>query len=517
MHDRDPHPPFLYLATAAELPIDRDPGRDATYLIHRTPNPNTPSTPNMPNIVCDAAVHQAIGCDAAVRDAAVRNAVDQTTGKAAVSFPDLMFRVDAHGILVGYYPSQVQEIQWLKDSCVGQPIETVLSEDLAAWVTHYVSETLATGALQSGEYVLSVNQRWHHYEARFMPDADQTVLAIVRDITDRKMMEAAMRVSELQHHQRALELERTLKELRETQAQLIQSEKLSSLGQLVAGVAHEINNPVSFIHGNLEHVEGYVEDLLFLLELYQAHFPNPGEVIESALEEVELPFIQEDLPAAIASMRMGTKRICEIVTSLRKFSRKDEAEKKPCDIHEGIDSTLVILQHRLKARQSNPGVEVFKDYGIVPKIECYGSQLNQVFMNLISNAIDAMESNNSPREIYIRTRVQTTESAEFNLFCDQQPVPTVAISIADTGCGIPDHVRSHLFDPFFTTKPVGKGTGLGLSISHNIIVKQHGGALLCNSMPDGGTQFTILLPMCEVCSPPGLGGAVVEHTFKRFS
>jgi signal transduction histidine kinase len=289
----------------------------------------------------------------------------------------------------------------------------------------------------------------------------------------------------------AQKLEQTLKELQQTQTQLIQTEKMSSLGQLVAGIAHEINNPVNFIHGNLKHIDSYTQDLLELLQLYQEAYPNPGLAIREHIAEIDLDFLLIDLPKTLTSMKVGCDRIRQIILSLRNFSRLDESEMKLVDIHEGIDSTLLILQHRLKAKVDYLTIEVVKNYGNLPLIECYVGQLNQVFMNLLSNAIDALESYNSqrssadikanPNKITITTEVLKSNQ--------------VTIRIADNGSGIPESVRSRLFEPFFTTKPIGKGTGLGLSISYQIVVEKHGGKLWCVSEPGYGTEFWIEIPI----------------------
>lgn len=285
-------------------------------------------------------------------------------------------------------------------------------------------------------------------------------------------------------------LQETLSELQRTQLQMIQSEKMSGLGQLVAGVAHEINNPVNFIHGNLSYVEGYSQDLLNIVALFQQHYPNPPDGLQTDMEDAELDFMKEDFPKVVASMKMGTERIREIVLSLRNFSRMDEAEMKAVDVHEGIESTLTILQNRLKAHSERPEIEVIREYGQLPMVECYAGQLNQAFMNILSNAIDALETMNgsrrveeikaNPNKITIRTAVLP----------DQQ----VEIAIADNGPGIPEDVRSRVFDPFFTTKPVGQGTGMGMSISYSIVVDRHKGSLKC-AVTDQGTEFTIQIPI----------------------
>ncbi|MBD2129438.1 GAF domain-containing protein [Microcoleus sp. ZQ-A2] len=296
----------------------------------------------------------------------------------------------------------------------------------------------------------------------------------------------------------AQQLEQTLIELRQTQAQLVQSEKMSSLGQLVAGVAHEINNPVSFIYGNLMHASDYAQDILGLLQLYQQYYPHPVPEIEGEIAAIDLDFLLEDLPKLLSSMKVGAERICEIVAALRNFSRFAEAEIKPVDLHEGVDSTLMILQNRLKASGGHPEIKVIKEYGNLPLVECYAGQLNQVFMNLLSNAIDAIDEQNqtlTPGQInanpsYIRVCTELCNDYE------------VAIRIADNGPGIAEDVKARLFDPFFTTKPVGTGTGLGLSISYQIVVEKHGGQLHCYSQLGQGTEFVIQIPIQQPPKKP---------------
>ena len=287
------------------------------------------------------------------------------------------------------------------------------------------------------------------------------------------------------------ELESTITELKNTQLKLVQSEKMSSLGQMVAGIAHEINNPVSFVHGNLFPAYDYAQDLLNILELYQKHYPNPSEEIQEAIEVVELDFLKADFTKLLDSMKIGTKRIKEIVISLRNFSRLDEAEFKEADIHEGINNTVMILHHRLKDESKHGEIEVIKEYGQLPLVECYAGQLNQVFMNILANAVDALDEYNSQRTIEQRKENPSKIVISTKVISGS----FVEIQIADNGVGISQEVQSKLFDPFFTTKEVGKGTGLGLSISYQIIVDKHRGKLFCSSQPFEGTKFTIQIPV----------------------
>lgn len=281
--------------------------------------------------------------------------------------------------------------------------------------------------------------------------------------------------------------------LQEAQAKLIQTEKMSSLGQLVAGVAHEINNPINFIYGNLPHAAEYTQELLKLIELYQEKYPNPETEIQDLEEEMDLEFLVTDLRQIQASMSMGANRIREIVLSLRNFSRFDEAEMKDVNIHEGIDSTLLILQNRLKETPNNCAINLVKEYGNLPLLECYAGQLNQVFMNIISNAIDALEKLRNKEETENHDRVPTI-IIHTELSGDKS---RAVIRIKDNGCGISDEHKSKLFDPFFTTKPVGKGTGLGLSICYQIVVDKHKGDLRCVSEPKKGTEFIIEIPIYQ--------------------
>ncbi|MGB3649885.1 MAG: ATP-binding protein [Rivularia sp. (in: cyanobacteria)] len=302
------------------------------------------------------------------------------------------------------------------------------------------------------------------------------LIKLKQNITNREQVEQDLRDTNKQ-------LNHTLGKLKQTQVQLIQSEKMSSLGEMVAGIAHEINNPVNFIYANLNYVNTYVSDLLDLLSLYQQHYPNPHCEIKDKETAIEVNFLAEDLPNILSSMNSGAERIQNIVLSLRNFSRLDEAQKKSVDIHEGIDSTLLILQHRFNATLKRPAIEIIKEYGKLPKVECYAAQLNQVFLNILSNAIDAIEERNIAQSPTIRIRT------------DISPENHLLIMIADNGMGIPEEIQPRIFDPFFTSKPVGKGKGLGLSIAYQVVVKKHNGHLKYRTKVGKGTEFLIEIPI----------------------
>ncbi|MDZ8050199.1 MAG: sensor histidine kinase [Aulosira sp. ZfuVER01] len=301
---------------------------------------------------------------------------------------------------------------------------------------------------------------------------------------------------ELEHkntllEQKFAEANQAYDELKQLQIKLVQGEKLSSLGQMFAGISHEINNPVNFIYGNLIHANEYTQEMLHLLHLYQEDYPNPTPLIQSELEYLDIEFIDNDLLNLLKSMNFGARRIREIVKSMQIFSQGDEVKLAEFDIHECIDGTLTILNHRLKVQPEHPGIEVVKEYNLFQLVECHVGQLNQVFMNIIANAIDALDEYNqqrsledikqNPSQIKIRTMMIEDD--------------WVAIHISDNGPGMCEEVKAKLFNPFFTTKAVGKGTGLGLSISRQIIVEKHGGSIDCQSTPGKGTEFIIKIPV----------------------
>ncbi len=329
-----------------------------------------------------------------------------------------------------------------------------------------------------------------------LSDANQE---LADEVTERQRVAESLQQSETLLKAQTKQLQIALEELKQTQAQLVQTEKMSSLGQLVAGIAHEINNPVNFIYGNLIHAQGYTQDLLDLVQCYQQEYSHSTAIIQNKIEAIDWEFLKEDLPKLLDSMQVGAKRIHEIVQSLRNFSRLDESEIKSVDIHEGIDSTLMILKSRLSVTKNYPKIEVFKEYKSLPLVECYPGKLNQVFMNILVNAIDSLEEQlsiqdleNSPIFSYkpwIRIGTEVTDNS------------WVIIRIADNGKGLTTEQSSKLFDPFFTTKPVGKGTGLGLSISYQIVVELHGGQLYCISEPNQGAEFIIKIPCWQSINP----------------
>ncbi|MBP0005359.1 MAG: hybrid sensor histidine kinase/response regulator [Cyanobacteria bacterium SBC] len=322
-----------------------------------------------------------------------------------------------------------------------------------------------------------------------------------------RRLQKQLQASEATAREKSQLLTQVLQQVQQTQSQLVQQAKMSSIGQLVAGVAHEINNPVNFIYGNLTHLSEYTNSLMDLLQLYQQALPASSPDIEATIEEIDLDFIQGDLPKLVDSMRVGTERIQQIVRSLRNFSHLDQAEVKAVDLHEGLDNTLTILQHRLKAKFDRAEIQLSKSYGQIPKIECHAGQLNQVFTNVFANAIDALEER---RRLSLRSPSQPHLLPTISIETYLKENDRVCIVIADNGTGMSEVVRQQMFDPFFTTKDIGVGTGLGMSISYQIVVEKHGGNIHCDSLPGKGTTFTIEIPIKVVEARKPLAVALQE-------
>ncbi len=398
--------------------------------------------------------------------------------------------------LLGYTSD---EITAMDSSLIPQLIHP---EDLPKIMKHFASfGVIEDGETREIEYrIRAADGQFLWLQSRdtiFSRNADgqaKVIIGVSQDITTRKHSEEALRQSEEREREKARDLESALRSLRSTQTQLIQTEKMSSLGQLVAGIAHEINNPVNFIHANIDYLNQYTKQLLDLVSLYEQEYPEPNSKIVDRIQEIDLDFMAEDLRKVVGSMQVGTERIRQIVLSLRNFSRLDESAMKPVDIHAGIESTLLILQHRLKSRDSRPEIEVIKEFGQLPLVECYASQLNQVFMNIIANGIDAIE------ERYQKLSVPRSETHSGRIaICTRVTAQnTVMVEISDNGTGMPQEIVDRIFNPFFTTKAVGKGTGLGMSIAHSIVVEKHNGKIKCISSIGCGTTFQIEIPNDKV-------------------
>jgi len=393
-------------------------------------------------------------------------------------------------------PLPTEDFLGKESNFIGKKVSEVLSEDLAIWLMHYVEQTLLSSNIEIAEFMKRINDKWHGYETRFVKSGKDEVLAIVRDVSHSKEAEAHRLQTEALLRMQKQQLEKTLGELKLAQSQLVQNEKMVGLGQLVSGIAHEINNPISFIYGNLSYLDQYIQDLLFLVDTYQ----EKGEIsdhVKARLEEIELEFLKEDVKKLSASMRAGAERIRQIVLSLRNFARLDEAEMKPVDIHNGIENTLLLLEHRLRQAENRTAIEVIKKYDKIPLISCYASQLNQVFFNLLNNAIDALEMPFNPENSPKQSSQVNIIHPQIKISTEQTESNTILIKIADNGPGISESIRWRIFDPFFTTKPPGSGTGLGLSISYQIVVQRHKGQLSCSPLSGEGTEFVIEIPICQ--------------------
>ncbi len=403
----------------------------------------------------------------------------------ASNFPNgAVFLFGLDGLYTLVEGLELAEVGLSKEFLIGKTVVESFPPEVSTKI-----EPLHREALAGKSSVSEITFRSRIYQVNIVPVKNDkgeifAGMAMCHNISDRKQTEAALLESKQRLKEKNQKLKETLQELQQTQAKLIQTEKMSSLGQMVAGVAHEINNPLNFIYGNISHAREYFEDLLAIILVYQQSYPEATSEIRAAAEEFDLDFVLEDLPKVLASMKMGADRIDNIVRSLRNFSRLDEAEFKRADLHQGLDSTLLILQHRLKEKARGREIAIVKEYGHLPLVECYPGLLNQAFMNILANAIDALEESapDASPTISIRTRLE-----------DELAV----IEIGDSGPGIAERVSDRIFDPFFTTKPVGKGTGLGLSVSYQIIVDKHNGQVECISHLGQGTEFVISIPVSQ--------------------
>ncbi|NJN21674.1 MAG: amino acid permease [Leptolyngbya sp. RL_3_1] len=399
-----------------------------------------------------------------------------TARQQAASF----FNLAADGILVLDGERNILQANQASSQFLGAPVERLQGTPLAAQLPDLpqIPDDSQPLIAHFSNQVLEITLS----QADIDGNGDKRYVAIMRDITQRQAAEAALR-------EQTIELQQLLDKLTRTQSNLIQAEKMSGLGQLMAGVAHEINNPVSFIAGNVDFAETYARDLLDLIDAYRATYPNPPQPLVEQIKAIELDFLEKDFLQLLGSMKDGAQRITDIVGSLRTFSRQEETPTPGIDLHPGIESTLLILGNRLKAQGDRPEITIQRQFADLPPLECYPSALNQVFMNLLVNAIDALETASEDNPTFTPTIVIGTQPAS------HQDRPGVEITLTDNGPGIPESQISRIFDPFFTTKPIGKGTGLGLSISYQVVVERHQGSFALESEVGQGTRFRIWLPL----------------------
>ena len=422
------------------------------------------------------------------------------------SLREIVFECDRQSHLTFINKAWTEVLGYSVEDSKGRKLEDFIDQsDTAAWQSALQQQEDCTLELRFTDR--QGRMLWLELSIRF-GSLDRLSGSLI-DITERKRAatslkqtneELEIRVQERTNElvQTNHELTSTLQQLKKAQIQLIQQEKMSGLGQLVAGIAHEINNPVNFIHGNIGYIQDYVKDLLGLVHYYQEYYPEPVSEIQVETQRIDLDFLQTDLLKILASIKTGGSRIHEIVKSLRIFARLDEAELKFVDIHHGLDSALTILNHRLKAHPDRAGIQIVKHYGDLPPIECYASLLNQVFINVLANAIDALEPFSKKRLFENGSLDVSQITIRTALLNDAR----VQIEISDNGAGIPFELQERIFEPFFTTKSVGKGTGMGMSISYQIVTERHNGRLKCFSSPEEGTTFMIQIPVQQPADIP---------------
>lgn len=420
------------------------------------------------------------------------------------------FKDTASGCLaIAISPSQKIYVLWFRPEVIktvnwaGNPNKAVLIDENGS---HRLSPRKSFELWK--EKVRCKSSPWKQCEIDAALELKKAMINIVlRQAQKLEKLNRALEASIAREREKSDRLKTAMYELQRTQTQLVQSERMSSLGQLVAAVAYEVTNPINFIYGNLSYANEYSQKMIYLLQLYEQHYPSPSPEIQAEIEAAELEFIVEDLPRLLGSMKVGAKRIREIVQSLRNFSRIDEAEIKEVDIHDGLDSALLILSNRLKPKPDRPAIHLNKEYGSLPLVECYAVQINQVFMNVLTNALDALEDafvnkNLSPHSWH---EAETAKSGQIRIVTEVCPGETaVAVRIKDNAWGMEETVRQKIFEPFFTTKPVGKGAGIGLAIGREIVVEQHGGQLSCISAPGWGTELIIEIPLSQTYPKPNV-------------
>lgn len=444
-------------------------------------------------------VEQALSRDRQQMDLTLRQ--QQAENRAILeALPDMMLRVRRDGYCLDFMPP-IGESR-TKYTPIHFHLAEVLPPNLLERQLAAIRAALTSRTLQIYEHAFEKQGQLAHEEVRISAINDEEVLIIVRDISDRKRSEAerqavedALRQSEAESRTQADQLNEILQELQQTQLQLVQAEKMSSLGQLVAGIAHEINNPTGFIHGNLVYAQQYTQALVDLIALYQTADQRSPAELQERLAEVDLEFLVGDLEKVFQSMATGVDRIQQIVQALRTFSHLDQTETKAINLHHSLESVLTLLEGRL-VKPDRPPTQVIKHYGELPLVECYAGELNQVLMHLLSNAIDALQEKG---EVTTNPHWQPQLTIQTQALPPRSPIPShVQIRIQDNGTGMTEAVQQRIFDPFFTTKPVGRGLGMGLAISYQIITQKHQGAIAIQSSPNLGTEVILQIPILNL-------------------